>query len=370
MPGRIPVVFSATWHRLEVGWDVAVRAFARAMHKNGIDVRLYPIVVSRVPEVDAEVGHLSVPLKRWEVFVQSSSFARAEMLRGIIWNLARQPGRRVLYTMFERQSFDPAIAPLLRPLDAVWVPCSANRDALHAAGIENAVAFPVPYFDDDPLLALPRPTQARIFYWMGNWSPRKAPENLVRAFLRAFSPADAELRLKTGPWRFHRGFPEPEQVIASEFLLPEVRARGWTEKNWHDSIRIDRRSLTRAEVVSTVHAHGDVYVSASRGEGYDLPAYEAKLAGRRVITTDSGGPRDFLGDNDILIPATGQVPVHRDYVRLFGWETHATYADYPLDALVAAFVRARSEPVRGDDWPREKFTALAVGDAIRVWLAS
>ena len=366
----IPIVFSATWNRLEVGWDIAVRALARAMRTGSVDARLYPPDLAMCPEVSREVHHLAAGVTRFDLFIQSSCFARADMILGTISELRRQPGKHVLFTMFERRNFDRRIAALVKPLRAVLVPCSSNRDALREIGIENAIWFPIPHFEDDPLLTLPPPKEARVFYWMGNWSPRKAPDNLVRAFMRAFNPGDAELRLKTGPWRYHEGWPEPEQIISDELSLDRVKKMGWTSSNWRPSIKIDRRAMTRGEVVRLVHAEGDVYVSASRGEGYDMPAYEAKLARRRVITTDSGGPRDFLGEHDILIKETGEIPVHHDYVRLFAWEPYATYIDYDLEDLVKAFQKARSEPVQGDDWPREQFTGLTVGTNFRNWLES
>src|SRR5262245_49420884 len=160
LDGMYPLVFNATWNRLEVGWDIAVRAFARAMRMAGVDVRLYPPNVIMSPEVAAEVGPLAHAITHWEMFVQSSCFARADMLAGTIAHLLRNRGRHVLYTMFERSRFDPGIRGLAQKIDAIWVPCTSNRDALHAVGIENAVAFPVPYFDDDPLRSLLPPARS------------------------------------------------------------------------------------------------------------------------------------------------------------------------------------------------------------------
>lgn len=356
------VYFEATWHRAEVGWDIAVRAYARAMRAGGVDVRLNnPGWL--LPDIAAECGDLVIPTAEADVVMVSSCFSTASKMHGVMNRLKGARGRRVLYTMFERSNFDPAIGPMLAELDAVFVPCSANRQALEALGLKNVTAIPVPHFAGDPLLALPRPTEARRFYWLGNWSPRKAPDNLVRAFMRAFRAGEAELTLYTGPQRFHQGWPEPEAVIAGE-----LGQNGWSADDWHASIRVDRKRRTRVEVVAEVHGANDVYVSASRGEGYDLPIYESKLAGRRIITTDSGGPRDFLGERDILIPATGLVPVHPDYVRLFGWESGSTYTDYDLDALVFALRRARSEPVATKcDWPIEQFRADAIGKRLCEW---
>ncbi len=122
------------------------------------------------------------------------------------------------------------------------------------------------------------------------------------------------------------------------------------------------QKLTRGEMLS-LHANHDVYCSASRGEGLDLPAFAAKLAGRKLCITDSGGPRDFVGEGDVLVPACGSVPADPSYK----WGASATYADFRFDDVVAGLQRARSEPQRGERVPAE-FRAQHVGKLFREWV--
>jgi len=370
-PGVEPVIppragdpyvrFDIPWSRLEVGWDIAARAWARALALAGADVRLPPIP-TRSDEVAREAGHLGKPCNALDIDIRvwSGSFATAQKLGRAIRALPTKP-KTIFHTMFERQDFDPAIASSLARLVGVWVPCSANREALEALGLKNVRHFGVPHFDDDELLRLEPPREAKSFYWIGSWSPHKAPDNLIRAFMRAFCPGDATLTIKRQ--YVHRSMPAPETVAAESF-----GTNGWTKENWSESIRIESRTLSGPDLIRLIHAPGDVYVSASRGEGFDMPAYAAKLAKRRVITTDSGGPRDFLGSEDILIPSTGKVPVHPDYTA-HGWEHSSTYADYDLEKLVEAMARVRSEPpVQVLDWPRDRFRAQHIGNEIVTWM--
>lgn len=352
------VMFQGPWSRLEVGWDIALRAWARALALAGVDVRLSPMP-PKSEEVRAEAGHLAKRCGKPDVLVASGSFATARILGRMIGGLSRRPHPAVFHTMFERRDFDPAIANSLRALAGVWVPCTSNRQALEALGLTNVRNFGVPHFDNDPHLALCPPRQGRRFYWIGSWSPHKQPDNLIRAFMLAFEPREAALLIKRQ--YIHRSMPTPEAVAAEQF-----GKNGWTSENWQNDIVIESRTLSGKEMVEEIHGKSDIYVSASRGEGFDMPAYAAKLGGRRVVTTDSGGPLDFLGKDDIVIPKTGKKTVHPDYA-VHGWEPTSTYADYDFDELVKAMRRARYE-MGSWDWPRESFRAIFIGTKIKLWL--
>lgn len=362
--GKHCVVFRVPWARHNVGWDILARAYARVMDSAGIDVRLYPPGGGHA-EAMAEVGRFARAVKRWDLYIYSDFFAAPHIMRQIInQHLRPERGPRVFYSMFERRHVASSTAKLLSELTGVWVPCTANRDALHKAGCSSAVWIPVPFFAEDPLLTLDPPRSAKRFYWIGAWEPRKAPEMLMRAFFEAFQPKDAaHLTLKTH--LMAQGWPSAEDVAS--ILLP---LNGWTLSNWRSGITVEKRLFSGRQMIK-LHASNDVYVSASRGEGVDMPAFSAKLAGRRVITTDSGGPRDFLGQHDILVPATGEVPTHPSY----NWESNAMNADYRLSDLVAAFQRAASEGAPPRDPPdpsifRSDAVAVRMRKQVEKWISA
>jgi glycosyltransferase involved in cell wall biosynthesis len=365
--GRPLIVLDCPWNRLNVGWDILARRYARAMVEAGMDARLYPVMpdAGLQSEVSAEAAGMARTNDDHDAYVWSTCFHRPDVLIPCIRQVLDKKKRpRVFYTMFERLRATPAIAAYLNTLEGVWVPCTANENALREAGSTNVRWVPVPFFDDDALLRLPPPQNARTFYWIGAWEQRKAPENLIKAFMRAFRPGEARLVLKSATAQ--AGYPRAEQWIIANLQDPRAAENGWLPSNHYNWITVDRRVLSRAQMVNDIHGGGDVYVSASRGEGVDMPLFEAKLARRRVITTDSGGPRDFLGEDDILIPRTGEQPVPPTYQ----WEPTATQADYSLDALVEAMRRVHGEPLKSRvDWPRETFHSGNVGRLLRDWFA-
>ena len=340
------VLFETMFELYFDGWCAASRAYALAMERAGIDVRLQswrdrPNEVVH-PEVRAQVGHLMKRCERlWDLYVWSGGFygpleGGATLLTKVI--KFREQYRRpvAFYTMFERTNVQPELVPLLNQLDAVLVPCSSNLHALESAGVKNATFIRLPFFTDDPHLPLPAPkVPAETFYWIGRWEPRKAPHRLVRAFLQAFEPGEARLVMKLGPapW-VQSAYLTPEQVV--ERANAELGAK-WDAESLHAGVTFIREKLEPLDMLA-LHARGDVYCSASHGEGIDMPAFAAKLAGRRVVTTACGGPEDFVDDSDVVVPAKGKIAIPA-YDRI--WGCGSTGIDYDVRDLVSALRTAK-----------------------------
>lgn len=337
------VLFESIYHLPYDGWCIATRAYARAMRMAGIDVQLHswaPTPGVLDAGVQAEIGDMLKPLsRRREHYVFSTTLGGPKQMRFALQQLRTMfLPPRMLYTMFERTEIQPELVLAMNMLEGVWVPCSSNAETLKRCGSVNTTYIPYPYFDDDPALKLAPPSGSRNFLWVGRWEPRKAPDQLLKAFLLAFRPGEAALKMKLGPVPWDRPHEAPESCLKAFLDLTHVRRNGWTEANVADSVQLVRGKLPPEQILE-LHAWAHVYASASRGEGIDLPAFTAKLAGRRIVTTDSGGPRDFVGEGDVLVPASG-VASASPYVSL--WGPDCTYADYELDQLVAGLQRARS----------------------------
>ena len=102
--------------------------------------------------------------------------------------------------------------------------------------------------------------------------------------------------------------------------------------------------------MSEFYARCDLFVFSSRGEGFGLPALEAMAVGCPVVTTDSGGVRQFATHqvNCIMTPpadppslATAMTtlvrdPARRATLRAAGISTAATYSQ---DAVLDRFCR-------------------------------
>jgi len=355
------LVFETLWANPADGWSIAARAYTRMMLQAGWDVRLKsPVQVFTQSNPNAEIEKylpLTIPVRNWDAYIFSCPLGGFANMQHIFEALEATRRPRMFYTMFERTHVDPLLAAELEKLEGVFVPCEKNGVRLIAAGMNDVGVVPLPYFDDDPHLTLPPPSGTRVFAWHGRWEPRKAPDRLIRAFMRAFCPDEAELILKLGPLPWTRTpFPAPEYVIAAELDSYEARENGWTTENWPRSIQIVD-ALLSAEEMLDLESRTDIYVSGSRGEGIDLPAFRARLAGRRIVTTASGGPEDFLDEDDILVQATssGRAP---EYEHL--WGPDVRLIEYPISDLIGALVEARARPVKLRAPPAQNHFAAVV----------
>lgn len=346
--GRPIVLFHTPWQRPDDGWSICARANARAMHMGGIDVHLYSWNESPSGKIDAEVID-ALPLAKlvseWDLHVFSAALFGAEKMLPTISHLKFDREPQTFHAMFERQHIEPEIVDELNRLRGVWAQCGMNHEVLQRCGVRNSTFIPFPYFDDDPHLALDPPRGSERFYYGGRFEHRKAPDNLIRAFTLAFRPGEASLTLKLSSY----SGPQASPYVTPEEVIDEcIGKNGWTAGAAIEGIRIIRGRLSKRQMLE-LHATHDVYASAARGEGIDLFAFDAKLSGRQVVTTDSGGPRDFLNDGDILVPSTGLIPFDESYEHGEG----ACYADYDLDALAGALQKARSGAPVGSRVPKQ-----------------
>ena len=253
---------------------------------------------------------------------------------------------RALYTVWERDRISVAARSALNRVAQAWVACQANADMLAENGVrpEAIRVIPCPFFPDDPHIALRDRVRHRgrpRFYHIGKWEPRKAQDRIILAFMRAFRPGEAMLIMKVSPLGPQAKVdPYPRDygaAVRAALEHPEVKANGWTLTSVagkHSLLFITER-LPAAKIVE-LHAAGDVYVSMSRGEGFDMPALDAKLAGNSMVYTPSGGTQAFAGPEDECVPKTGRVLCHPFYK----WNTDAGYIDYDVDEAVQAMRRA------------------------------
>lgn len=342
---RPTVMFHTPFARPDDGWSVAARRYARAMHEAGLDVRL--VSFDEAPEeldpsIVAEVGACLKYADRWDLHLLSAAVTHWKHTAACVSTLAYDAAPGAMHVVFERLRVEPELAEVLNNLSGVWAQCSANRDALVRAGVRDVELIGMPYFDDDPLLQIPKPDRSDRFLYVGRVEFRKSPERLVRAFTMAFKPGEASLTIKLSKYSGYGS-----DVQSHEF---------WTAVDANPNVTVLQGELARDQMES-LYANHDVYCSASRGEGWDLPAYHMKLAGRRLAMTDSGGPRDFAADGDALVPVTGEV------LDLLGHP----YADHNMDHLVEALQLACSKPGPGSRVP-EHLNSRVIGRKFREWV--
>lgn len=204
-------------------------------------------------------------------------------------------------TTWETSRLPEALARGLGRYDALIVPSTFvaevfddqfDQDALHPD------VWVVPHTFDPTVWAPAAYGRVRTdgpthFYTHGAWSERKHHLAVVRAFLHAFTADD-----------------DVDLMICSQGLdraaVQTTILRGGLAPAQAPKMFLHGDPLSEANVLE-LHATGDVFVTATRGEGWGLPIFEAAVMGKPIIAPRYGGQADFLQVDTFPDPDAGWV---------------------------------------------------------------
>jgi glycosyltransferase involved in cell wall biosynthesis len=193
------------------------------------------------------------------------------------------------------------VAPLLRA-DEVWVPTAANRASFAMAGVPPARirVVPEPLDPDrfDPETTAPDALvrgNGRTFVFLSvfDWSLRKGPDLLLRAFAEEFRPGEAELVLKV-----HSSLgatPESQEHSAREIVARACGGRPGPAVRFVRAFRSPR-------TMPSLYAGADAFVLATRGEGWGRTIHEAMASAIPVIATCAGATATLVGPPGVAYP--------------------------------------------------------------------
>jgi len=387
------IAYKAPWETLNDGVCIAARRHARALRLTGIPVFLMSDsfthanlgVVSEVeyyslPErIRAEVGHIVEPEHAESLLLIRHCVPTRGAIESLVYpqvtkflnqeQLAIVRKATILFSAFEANRVDEDIVNYLNLLGRVWVTCDANKQWLIDSGVEagRIQVVPHPFYTKDPMAQPVLPGVGRPFRFLNvsKWEPRKAQHDLIGGFLLAFGPGDAvELVLKCSPYARVKDYPADWMESVAQWVEDgRVKQRGWTKRAIHEHVRVLWKVQMEREDLARLYRECDVYVSTGRAEGFDLPAFDAKLSGMRMVYANSGGPEMFHQEgSDVVIETTLCAPFHPMYDAC----PQATWANFTAgdvaEALVEAYTR-RDRVVPAFD--RSRYTMKAVGAVMR-----
>lgn len=196
-------------------------------------------------------------------------------------------------------------------LDEVWVPSEFNREVFAASGVDGQKLKVMPPGIDTrrfhpKVEPLPIP-QKRGFNFLSvlEWSQRKAPDILLRAFLAEFkADEDVALILKAGS-------PPNLRVDVMPRLVAFVEREAGLPLEKAPAIIVVQEPLPYCEMPRLYRA-ADAFVLPSRGEAYGRSYMEALASECPVIASRWSGQLDFLNDQNSYFVECKTVPVPAD----------------------------------------------------------
>jgi GT2 family glycosyltransferase len=296
------------------GYAASCREILRALDREGVRVTyryLYgPGTPFPVKEPEANGDYLldAIRMRR------AASRPRIAVVYGQGDVFGANGGRRkVGFTMLEVDGFPKDWVRQANRMDEVWVPTEFNRQGFLDSGLKRPIhTIPLgvdPNYFHPGIEGHPNPMGEFLFLSNFEWGERKEPWLLLKAFNDVFSAA------------------EPVRLLckiinrdASVHVLDEIRRLELKETGGKISFIFNREFPYYQ--LGSFYRSADCYISAGRGEGWDMPLMEAMACGLPTIATDWGAHTEFVHDRISyplrirgIVPAEAKCP----YYEGFSW---------------------------------------------------
>jgi glycosyltransferase involved in cell wall biosynthesis len=288
------------------GYGRASRGNIKALHDIGVPLTLEEVSFDQ-PKPD--LGKEGAFLKSLVGKEIDYNIVVAHMLPHF-WESYREPDKKLVgYTVWETSKLPKEWVDSINKADKVLVGCQWNKKLFEYSGVEIPIGM-VPHGVDASKFENITPYKISgvndntfVFYSIMQWTERKNPIDLLRAYWYAFqNNEDVALVLKA-----HRnGYSEQEKEAIRNTIK---RAKQIMPMEKYPKTLLISDMLSGDEICG-LHARGDCYASLDRGEGFGLGPFEAAAAGNAILVTNYGGVTEFaLPEHSYLVDFSLE-PVH------------------------------------------------------------
>ena len=206
----------------------------------------------------------------------------------VLWNRLKGQTKNIGYTTFEADKIPSDWVKIINSFEGCWTTSFWNKEVMEKSGVHRPIQVVTPIAQ--PYATEPAGSGKFTFLSSFQWSERKNPHGLIKAFCAAFN-----------------GNPDVRLVIKTHFGSDAAASHNAIAKNINDmlaSFNLNRQpdiqikcNIESSEAIRQLNASSHAHISLSHGEGWGLPAWEAALAAKPVIATGWSAMSEWLGDS-------------------------------------------------------------------------
>jgi len=281
------------------GYGKAARGNIIAIHKLGVPITVNQISFETIrPDLGKEGKIINNLLNKeidYNVIIMHSTPE--------FWHKFQEPDKiQIGYTIWETSLLHPDWKDYIdKYAHKVLVGCNWNVEVFRNSGVtipigviphiihqeqfENVTPYLINGVNDDTF----------VFYDIFQWTERKNPLALIKAYWHEFKEKDnVALVLKT----YRGNYSESEKNAIRTTI---TRLKSITPSDYYPPIYLISNMLSENEIMG-LHKRGDCFVSLNRGEGFGLSPFTAGAVANPVIVTGCGGVREYAKeDNSYLV---------------------------------------------------------------------
>ena len=314
------------------GYGQFARSWAAAIHRAGWDISLEQISFEQSHTSHGKYGEACEKLL--SKGVRQPDINIINMIPKVFQAHKKPGAMNIGFTMFEASKIPETWVQQCNQMDAILVPCQWNKRTFTDSGVTVPIAVAMPGIDPD---LYPIKAQAKVhnpnfkFYSIFQWSERKNPSALIRAFVSVFAGnQNVSLTLKTNLGDYSK---EDGDTLRQEIK----KIRDSIEVPSYPNIFLKHEKLTQQQIID-MHMSHDCFVLPSRAEGLGLPYIESMMIGNPTIGTRYSGNLEFMNDSNSSLIDCQLEPVfnmrHRG-----GWYTGDMLWAHPNVAELAETMR-------------------------------
>ena len=220
---------------------------------------------------------------------------------------------KIGFTMLEVDGFPSQWVSQANKMDEIWVPSEFNKQTMLACGLKRPI-YKIPlgvdtHYFNPGIKSVKNSNNDYVFFTNIEWGERKNPQMQLQQFNKTFKASDDVCLIAKLNNR------DPSINLQNEIKKLNL-------KNTGGRIYFIINRVFDFYQLPLLYRSIDCYITAGRGEGWDMPLMEAMACGLPTIATNWGAHQEFATDeNSYLLNITGTIPAQAKcpYYDGFNW---------------------------------------------------